>query len=140
MIRLVLPYPVSANRYWRSYVPRGHSRAIVVVSDEAKAYKRVVADLCIEAGIKFPRRDSVFCSFRLVPANGICMDLDNCLKVAIDSLKGIAYLDDSQVRKIVAERAEPDGKARLEVEIHAYQPPQAALFQEADDAEARRAA
>ena len=40
----------------------------------------------------------------LTPKNGICMDLDNALKVSIDALKGIAYADDSQVRKITAQR------------------------------------
>ena len=41
-VRLVLPSPPSANRYWRSFVPRAGTRAITVVSDEAKAYKRDV--------------------------------------------------------------------------------------------------
>lgn len=47
------------------------------------------------------------------------MDLDNALKVSIDALKGIVFADDSQVYRIVAERADPDpaGGARLEVEI-----------------------
>ena len=50
MITLTLPYPVSANVYWRSFVPRGHSRAIVTLSDEAKAYKAAVGKLVREAG------------------------------------------------------------------------------------------
>ena len=64
-----------------------------------------------------------------MPANRVCMDLDNCLKVAIDALKGICYIDDSQVRKIIAERAEPDGQARLVVTISEYVPPMAGLFE-----------
>jgi hypothetical protein len=53
-IRLTLPYPVSANRYWRSFVPRGHKRAIVTLSDEAKSYKSQVGWMCKQAGIRKP--------------------------------------------------------------------------------------
>lgn len=115
-MRLILPYPVSANRYWRSFVPRGHKRAIVVVSDEAKAYKAECGWIAKHAGAK-PASGAVEMRIRLVPKNKVCMDLDNALKVTIDALKGIVYADDAQVYRIVAERADPDGKARLEVEI-----------------------
>lgn len=127
-MRLILPYPVSANRYWRSFVPRGHSRAIVTVSDEAKAYKSQVGWIAKAAGIRAPLRHAISMNFRLIPANRVCMDLDNVLKVSIDALKDIAYFDDSQVRRITAERMEPDGKARLEVEIEEYLPPLPAIF------------
>lgn len=128
-MKLILPYPVSANRYWRSFVPRGHKRAIVVVSDEAKAYKSEVGWMAKAQGCKL-MRSLIELRMKLVPANGVCMDLDNALKVTIDALKGIAYVDDKQVYRIVADRAEPDGKARLEVEILEMVPPQAALFRE----------
>ena len=128
MISLILPYPISANAYWRSFVPKGWNRAAVHVTPEAKAYKREVGWLCKAAGIRGPIKSKVALSFRLVPANGVCMDLDNCLKVAIDSLKDIAFLDDSQVYKITAERHMPDGRARLEVVIEEYVPPPAGLF------------
>lgn len=115
-MKLVLPYPVSANRYWRSFVPRGHTRAIVVVSDEAKAYKAECGWRAKAAGAK-PLSGTVEMRVRLVPANRVCMDLDNALKVTLDALKGIVYADDAQVYRIVAERSDPDGSARLEVEI-----------------------
>ena len=139
-MKLILPYPVSSNRYWRSFVPRGHSRAIVCVSDEAKAYKTEVAWLAKAAGMRAPVRYAVTLGFVLVPANGVCMDLDNALKVTIDALKGVAYFDDSQVRKIIAERASPDGRARLEVQVEQYEPAAAPLFREAGDVEAQQAA
>jgi len=41
---LSLPYPVSANRYWRSF--RAGSRAVVTVSAEAKVYKREKMRIC----------------------------------------------------------------------------------------------
>lgn len=129
---LTLPWPVSSNRYWRSFVPKGHKRAVVVLSDEAKAYKREVGWLAKAAGMR-PVRGRVHLDCRLYPALPLdaakrmrkhgeawhdtvrSIDLDNALKVTIDALKGIAYVDDAQVWKITAERAEPDGRARLVV-------------------------
>ncbi len=31
-IRLVLPYPLSANRYWRTYMPKGFKAPVTVCS------------------------------------------------------------------------------------------------------------
>lgn len=135
MIELTLPYPLSANRYWRSFVPRGHSRAIVTLSDEAKAYKAEVGWLCKSAGVRqaitgrvaieiqlFPKRPQDWARrARKNPLNWdddvLCIDLDNANKVLLDALKGIAIEDDKWVRRIIAERMEPDGEARVVVRI-----------------------
>lgn len=133
-IRLVLPYPVSANVYWRTYQPRGYKRAVTVLSDEAKAYKRAVAKIALEAGIVSPITGRVAVSYVLYPAKPKdaakrakagpnwdddvrCIDLDNANKVLFDSLKNVAFEDDKWVRRIYAERAQPDGEARIEVVI-----------------------
>jgi len=135
MITLTIPYPVSANRYWRSFVPRGHKRAIVVLSDEAKSYKSEVGWIAKSAGIPAPLSGRVAMTIKLYPGmpqdaakrmkklgdgwdDGVrSIDLDNALKVLIDSLKGIAYADDKQVWRIAAERMEPDGQARAVVTV-----------------------
>lgn len=135
MITLTLPYPVSANVYWRSFVPRGHSRAIVTLSDEARAYKSTVGKLVRAAGILAPIAGRVAVSVLLYPARPQdwarrarkdpmswdddvrCIDLDNANKVLLDSLKGLAIEDDKWVRKLWAERMEPDGEARVVVSI-----------------------
>lgn len=135
MITLTLPYPVSANVYWRSFVPRGHTRAIVTLSDEAKAYKATVGKLVRAAGIRAPIAGRVAISVQLYPARPQdwarrarkdpagwdddvrCIDLDNANKVLLDSLKGLAIDDDRWVRRIVSERMEPDGDARVIVTI-----------------------
>ena len=39
MIELTLPYPISANRYWRTYLPRGCAAPVTTVSPEARAYQ-----------------------------------------------------------------------------------------------------
>jgi len=118
-VRLTLPYPVSANRYWRTIVAKKQQRAITFVSDEAKSYKAQCGWVAKAAGVRTPLAGPIEVRFRLVPKNGVCMDLDNALKVSIDALKGIVFVDDSQVYRIVAERADPDpvGGARLEVEV-----------------------
>lgn len=121
-MKLVLPYPVSANRYWRSVVAHAKGpkkpRALTFVSDEAKSYKAQCGWIAKAAGLRAPQQGLVELRFRLVPANRVCMDLDNALKVSIDALKGVVFADDSQVYRIVAERADPDPTgARLEVEI-----------------------
>ena len=119
-MRLILPYPVSANRYWRTIVAKKQQRAITFVSDEAKSYKAECGWRAKAAGWK-PLIGPVELRVRLVPKNGVCMDLDNALKVTIDALKGIVYGDDAQVYRIVAERAEADPRgARLEVEAMPY--------------------
>lgn len=135
MISLTIPYPVSANRYWRSFVPRGHKRAIVVLSDEAKAFKSEVGWIAKAAGIRAPFDGRVAMTIKLYPGlpqdaakrmrklgdgwddRVRSIDLDNALKVLIDSLKGIAYDDDKQVWRIAAERMEPDGQARAVVTV-----------------------
>jgi crossover junction endodeoxyribonuclease RusA len=134
-IKLTLPPAISANRYWRSFVPRGHRRAIVVVSDEAKAFKSQVVLIAKQAGIYTPFSGRVQVDCQLYPAlpkdaasrirrrgdgwddDVRSVDLDNALKVMIDALKGIAYEDDKQVWRINAERMEPTGEARLVVTI-----------------------
>lgn len=125
-MKLILPYPVSANRYWRSfaYIDRQTKkpRSVTAPSDDAKAFKLECAWIAKAAGCR-PITGAVELHITLVPANRVCMDLDNALKVVIDALKGIVYEDDAQIYKIVAERLAPDGKARLEVEALPFEMP-----------------
>lgn len=122
-MKLLLPYPVSANRYWRTVVAHRRDgpkkpRALTFVSDEAKNYKARCGWLAKQAGCREPLTGPVELRIALIPKNRVCMDLDNALKVTIDALKGIVYGDDSQVFRITAERRDPDPTgARLEVEI-----------------------
>ena len=148
-ITLVLPWPVSANRYWRSFVPRGHQRAIVTLSDEAKAYKQEVGWLAKAAGVRKPIPGRVSVDVRLYPLRPAdwakraakdpagwddtvrCIDLDNARKVLYDALKGVAFEDDKWVRRDSAERMEPDGEARVVVTVRRIAPvvlPQASLL------------
>ena len=99
---LRLAYPVSANRYWRTF------RGRTIRSSEADAYKasaRVVAERFGVVEIQGP----VSVSIALLPkltkrglASLTRMDLDNCIKVTLDALNGIAYFDDAQVVNLSA--------------------------------------
>lgn len=142
MIVLTLPYPLSANRYWRSFVPKGHSRPVVTLSEEAKAYKERVGWAAKAAGIRKPLGGRVSIDIALYPARPQdwakraakdplgwddcvrCIDLDNARKVLYDALKGIAFGDDSWVWSDSAQRMEPDGEARVVVTIKPQQRPQ----------------
>lgn len=147
-ITLTLPYPLSANRYWRPVHIGKH--ITIVPTKEAKAYREQVGWLCKAAGIREPITGRVQIDVKLYPhrpldyqkcmrKDGVlwddsvmCIDLDNANKVLLDSLKGIAIDDDKFVRRLVAERMEPDGEARVVVTITALhvEQPQVALFEE----------
>lgn len=133
-IIMTLPYPISANRYWRTRV--AGKLAITYVSAEAKAYKQDVAWRVKMAGIKAPIVGRVAIGVQLYPNRPQdwekrmrrdpltwddtvqCIDVDNANKVLFDSLKGVAIDDDKWVRRIIAERMEPDAAgARVVVTI-----------------------
>jgi len=129
-ITLVLPYPISANRYWATRVitPKGQRRAMSMtyVTPEAKQYRDDVAKLAIAAGIRTPLTGRVQIVLQLYPHRPLdwakrarkdpdtwadtvqCIDLGNCEKVLSDALNGIAWIDDKQQHRIVKERCDPD--------------------------------
>ena len=148
-ITLVLGYPLSANRYWKAVTIPG--RTMMAPSKEAKAYKAAVQAEAARAGIAAPIAGRVQIDIRLYPQRPQdwarrarrdpaawdddvrCLDLDNANKVLFDALKGVAIEDDRWVRRIVAERMEPDGEARVVVTITpmAKAAGQASLIEEA---------
>lgn len=133
MIVITLPYPLSANRYWRP-VPIG-KHITIVPTKEAKQYRKDVAALCAAAGILNPIAGRVSVEVELYPHRPLdyatrmrkfgaawddtvmCIDVDNANKVLLDALKGVAIDDDKWVRRLTAERMEPDGEARVVVRI-----------------------
>lgn len=134
-IKLNLPYPISANQYWRVYQPPGFKSSLMIVSKHAKEYKNTVGWLAKAAGVKKPITGRVEVSYKLYPHRPQdwlkrarnapeswddrvqCLDLDNAQKVLFDAIKGIVIEDDKWIRKITGERMEPDGEARVEITI-----------------------
>ena len=80
----------SVNHYWVAY---GKKRFI---SDAGVRFKSLVRAKAIEAGFK-PLLGDVAVSVVWHRGDKRRADLDNILKVVLDSLSGLAYLDDSQV-------------------------------------------
>lgn len=150
VIELSLPYPLSANRYWRPVRIGAH--ITIVPTKEAKAWKADVASRVRRAGVLHPVRGRFTIEVELYPPrpqdwakrqrqHGAvwddtvrCIDLDNANKVLLDGLKGVAIEDDKWLRQLTSRRMEPDAQGeRLVVRIrplHVEQP-QASLLEAA---------
>ncbi len=130
-ITLTLPYPPSANRYWRSRVitPKGKDPIVsTYVSSEAKQFKEAVGWLLRGAGVRRPIAGRVAVHIELWPHRPLDwakrakadplywadtvqrLDLDNCRKVVNDALKDVAFGDDKCIWKDSGEVMEPDGR------------------------------
>lgn len=135
-VTLVLPMAPSANRYWRRVMPKGHTRPMTILSEDAKEYKRAVADIAHRSGVRKPFSGRIGISYTMVPqrpkdwvkrarkdpegwADSIrCIDLDNSVKVLMDALNGVVIDDDKWARKIIIERGEPEDVAKLVVTVY----------------------
>lgn len=109
-LRLVLPYPPSANRYWR-WVPRMGN----VPSAEALKYRTDVAKLLAGCRPLVGRIQVTACRIFRPRKVG---DLVNRVKVLEDALQGFAYLDDGQIwayRDL--ERWDDSARPRVEMEL-----------------------
>ncbi len=133
--QITLPWPISANRYWRTYMLRGFKGPVTVVSPEAKAYKNQVAQAVRYAGFRLPIAGKVAVHLQLYPkrpqdwekrqaADPLswdqsvkCLDIDNARKVLYDALSGVLFDDDRWIWKDSAERMVPDGEARVVVSV-----------------------
>lgn len=117
MNRLILPYPPSLNRAWRS---GSHG---VYKDSKITAYQRQAKLEAIAAGVCEPISGPIALWVDLHPrqpkkATGKparCIDLDNSIKVAVDALNGIAWLDDRQVVELHARKGTPVPDGRLVV-------------------------
>ncbi len=133
--QITLPYPIIANRYWRTFQPRGFRTPVTVVSPEAKAYKEQVAKIAWQSGFRGPISGRVSVHLKLYPKrprdwkkremadpNGWdqsvkCLDIDNARKVLYDALGGVLFEDDRWIWSDSAERKVPDGEPRVEVTV-----------------------
>ena len=119
MIVLDLPYPVSNNKNARMVNGR------MVISAEARAYKNTVGWIAKSVGAKVQKGD-LCVTVNYKPrmnkdgsASKVRMDIDNVLKVMFDALNGIAWVDDSQIVKLIAMVDKPCESGGLKVIIEA---------------------
>lgn len=110
-MKLTLPYPPSLNRMYRTVNGR------FLISEEGRSYK-TLAGWSARAQSVSPVAYPVELTIRAYRPRR-AGDLDNCLKVLLDSLNGICWNDDSQVSTIHAYRFEDKSNPRVEVEIRA---------------------
>lgn len=148
--RIIMEYPISANRYWTSFYATKLRRVVTRPTSESKEYRRNVASAVEQAGISEPIPGRVHVHLQLYPERPQdhasrkrkdpmnwdddvrCLDLDNARKVVYDSLKGVLFEDDKWVWSDSAERMEPDEEgARCVVTIYPIErkSPQPSLFE-----------
>jgi crossover junction endodeoxyribonuclease RusA len=152
-VELVLPYPVSANRYWASRIVKskatGRQIAVAYVTPEAVEYRDHVVGIARAAGIRKPIVGRVSLELELYPLRPLdfaqrmrkrgelwdddvrCIDLDNASKVVSDSLEAAKVIsNDNRFWRIELQRMEPDGVARCVVRVKSVvtETPQAALL------------
>jgi crossover junction endodeoxyribonuclease RusA len=145
VITLILPYPVSANDYWRTRVikVKGRQMPSVYVTEEAREYRRQVAAIAQACGVK-PLTGRLSMHLQLYPHRPLdwqarmrkhgaawdddvlCLDIGNAEKVLGDALQGIAYENDKWIWKQSKERMEPDAEGKRVVvrieQMHVAQP------------------
>ena len=92
-MKLDLPYPPSANKYWRRVGNK------TLLSKAARQYKQAVYALCLGAGVR-PGRGRLAVEVLVSPPDRRKRDLDNLLKAVLDSLNGLAWDDDSQIDEL----------------------------------------
>lgn len=113
-MKLVLPYPPTANKYWRVF------RGTMVKSPLARRYQNAARLTAVmqRAGqeTRAPYHGPVAVAV-VVYRPRRRGDLDNTLKVLLDALKGVAFVDDDQVVRIEADRRDDKSNPRVEVEI-----------------------
>lgn len=111
-MRLILPEPPSANRYWR------HARGKTYLSAEALAYRNAVADEWATVRRKDRKVKKLSGPIAVIVRwyrGRKSGDLDNRLKQLLDALRGWAYTDDSQIVEIHAYRYDRANDAGVEV-------------------------
>ena len=107
MNKLILPYPPSANHYLK----RGKNG--VFRTQEANDYRENVQMICLIARLEPLLGDvSLFIDVYRPRRSG---DVDNVLKVVLDSLQGHLYENDRQVSHISITRHDDKNDPRIEV-------------------------
>ncbi len=106
-----IPVPPSANNYWRVANNR------IVVTTEARNYKQQIF-YQLSRKIDEPLRGDIAVNVTVFRPQKRG-DLDNFLKIMLDALQGIIYLNDSQVVEIHAFR--DDDKYNPHVRVLVYE-------------------
>ena len=113
MIELALPWPPTANTYWR------HDRGRTHISHAGKAYRaNVLAVLWSTLGKIEPLEGPLAVSLRLTPPDRRRRDVDNVQKPLLDALEHAGvYGNDNQVSELHAFRGDPRPPGAILVQV-----------------------
>jgi crossover junction endodeoxyribonuclease RusA len=110
-MKITLPFPPSANRYWRRY------RNVMCLSAEAKEYRRAAQHVLAQNNV-VPIQGAVAITLHFYRPRK-SGDMDNRMKQLLDSLQGHAYNDDAQIVEMHAYRHDDKANPRVEIEARA---------------------
>lgn len=107
-----LPYPPSANRYYR------HSRGFNYISKEGKEYREKVKDLIKLINLKINLKCRVSITVYIAPPDNRRRDIDNIGKALFDALTYSGFwADDSQVDAMKFVRCRKVKAGRLFIKV-----------------------
>ena len=113
---IVLPWPPSVNRYYRS-LSKGKLAGRVLVSQEGRAYRQEVAVMLDRRRLPMIR-DRMKVTIDACPPDRRRRDLDNLLKASLDALVfGGAIQDDSLIDDLRIRRGEVREGGELRIHI-----------------------
>jgi crossover junction endodeoxyribonuclease RusA len=114
MIRLVLPWPPSVNRMWRTVRLAGSQRTLL--SAEARRYREATRVAC--AASQGPLTGRLKVTLFACPPDRRRRDLDNMTKAVLDVLQyALVIEDDSQIDDLRIIRLDRIAGGRMVVEI-----------------------
>ncbi len=112
-----LPYPPSANRYLR-HTARGTYRTklandyCAIAANAARLSGAILESSCVMLKATLHPRMT-----KAGVASKTRLDLDNCVKVAIDALAGVCFVDDKQVTHLALSIGAPIVGGGLTLEV-----------------------
>lgn len=116
---LHLDYPMPVNRMYRQF------RGRTIISADGRAWKARAEAMAVQQGAK-PIAGDVSVSLVIHPktkqdgtASRVLCDIDAPLKALFDSLNGVAWMDDKQIRRLNVEYGEAIQGGAMTVEINA---------------------
>lgn len=117
MLKLFLPYPVSLNRLYRVF------RGKIVPSAEATRWGKQVRFIASQKPVEVTK-DNIRMEVAIHPKltisglpSKVLIDIDAPLKKLFDSLEGLVYENDKQIKKLYVYYAEPIINGGLTVNI-----------------------